>query len=55
MYLLFSLNIRVAKAAGSKGSNGVNEPNVEGVEVLVFWEGVKIFKGAEGANVSKSC
>ena len=55
MYLLFGLNIGVAEAARSKDSDGVNEPNVEGVEVLVFWEGVKIFKGAEGANVSKSC
>jgi len=36
MYLLFGLNIRVAEAAGFKGGNGVNEPNVEGVEVLVF-------------------
>ena len=55
IYLLFGLNIRVAEAAGSKSGNGVNEPNVEGVKVLVFWKGVKIFKGAEGANVSKSC
>jgi len=36
IYLLFGLNIGVAEAARSKGGDGVNEPNVEGVEVLVF-------------------
>lgn len=54
MYLLFGLNITAAGAAGSEGGDGVNELSVEGVEVFVFW-GVKIFKGAEGANVSNSC